>query len=286
MAYKILYNPLAGAVDDTNFYKELQTALAGEQIEFYDLTKIADITNYLSQLSAEDKVVIAGGDGTLNNFANAVGERQFANEIYYYPAGSGNDFWTDTGRVKGDKPLLIAPYIKELPKVSVNGKTYRVVNGVGFGIDGYCCEVGDKLKAENKKVNYTGIAVKGLLFHFKPVTAEVTVDGLTHTFKKVWIAPTMNGRYYGGGMIPTPAQDRFNKEHTVSACIMYGLGKIRTLMLFPKIFKGEHIKNKKAVSILTGHEITVKFSRPCALQIDGETILNVTEYTVKGYSNS
>jgi diacylglycerol kinase family enzyme len=286
MSYKILYNPLAGAVDDTNFYKELKALLADEQLEFYDLTKIDDINSYLTQLAADDKVVIAGGDGTLNRFANNVGDRQFANEIYYYPAGSGNDFWTDAGKVKGDKPILIAPYLKELPTVTVNGQSYKVVNGVGYGIDGYCCEVGDKLKAENKKVNYAGIAVKGLLFHFKPVTAEVIVDGVSHRFKKVWIAPTMNGKYYGGGMIPTPSQDRFNKEHTVSACIMYGMGKIRTLMLFPKIFKGEHIKNKKAVCILTGHQITVKFSRPCALQIDGETILNVTEYTVNGYGKN
>ena len=29
-----------------------------------------------------------------------------------------------------------------------------------------------------------------------------------------------------------------------------------------------------------GHEITVKFDRPTALQIDGETISGVTEYSV------
>ncbi len=33
--------------------------------------------------------------------------------------------------------------------------------------------------------------------------------------------------------------------------------------------------------IRTGHEITVEFDRPTALQIDGETITNVTTYTVK-----
>ena len=62
---------------------------------------------------------------------------------------------------------------------------------------------------------------------------------------------------------------------------MYGKGKIRTLMLFPKIFKGEHVKNKKMVEVLSGREITVKFPRPSALQIDGETVLNVTQYTVR-----
>jgi diacylglycerol kinase family enzyme len=280
--YKVLFNPLAGLINDTSFHGELEIGLNGETLEFYDITKIADIVAYINDLPDDVKIIIAGGDGTLNRFANDIGDAQFANEIYYFPAGNGNDFWNDAGKTKTDKPVLITPYLKNLPIVTVNGKNYKVVNGVGFGIDGYCCEVGDKLKAADKKVNYTSIAIKGLLFHFKPVNATVIVDGKTYTFKKTWIAPTMNGRYYGGGMIPTPAQDRFNSEHNVSCCIMHGYGRLRTLMLFPNIFKGEHIKDEKAVAILSGHEITVKFDRPCALQIDGETILNVTEYTVKG----
>ena len=49
-------------------------------------------------------------------------------------------------------------------------------------------------------------------------------------------------------------------------------------MAFPSIFKGEHVKKTDIVSIFTGNDIRVKFSRPCAAQIDGETVLNVTEY--------
>ncbi len=48
----------------------------------------------------------------------------------------------------------------------------------------------------------TAIAIKGLLFHYRPTNAVITVDGVTHTYKKVWLVPTMNGRYYGGGMMP------------------------------------------------------------------------------------
>ncbi|HEY8421918.1 MAG TPA: hypothetical protein VIL05_09300 [Thermoclostridium sp.] len=33
------------------------------------------------------------------------------------------------------------------------------------------------------------------------------------------------------------------------------------------------------VDIFTGHEITVEFDRPAALQIDGETVSKVTSYT-------
>ena len=32
----------------------------------------------------------------------------------------------------------------------------------------------------------------------------LVVDGTERVFKKVWIAPTMFGRRYGGGMMPTP----------------------------------------------------------------------------------
>ena len=36
----------------------------------------------------------------------------------------------------------------------------------------------------------------------------MTVDGKTEKFRNVWLAPTMFGRFYGGGMIPTPEQNR------------------------------------------------------------------------------
>ncbi|MDE7257091.1 MAG: diacylglycerol kinase family protein [Clostridia bacterium] len=279
MKYKVLYNPFAGRINDTAFFNELKTALEGDEPEYYDVTKVT-YPEFLAQVKDGEGVIIAGGDGTLNRFINETDGLEITAPVYYYAAGNGNDFWTDIGRKAGDKPVELALYLKDLPTVTVKGKTYKFINGVGYGIDGYCCEVGDKLKAADKKVNYTGIAVKGLLFHFKPANAKVTVDGVTKAFKKVWIAPTMNGRMYGGGMLPTPAQDRLNAERTVSVCIMHGSGKLKTLMTFPKIFKGEHIKKVKNVTVLKGKTVTVEFDKPCALQIDGETILGVNEYTV------
>ena len=177
--------------------------------------------------------------------------------------------------------IPINDYIKDLPIVEVNGMTRRFINGIGYGIDGYCCEVGDELaKKSDKPVNYASIAIKGLLFHYKPTNAVVTVDGETHEFKKVWLAPSMNGRFYGGGMNIAPAQDRLASPKTLSLVLFYGSGRLKTLMLFPSVFKGEHVKYEKHISIFTGKDITVKFDRPVALQIDGETVLDVSEYTV------
>ena len=35
------------------------------------------------------------------------------------------------------------------------------------------------------------------------------------------------------------------------------------------------------VTVIEGKDITVKFDRPTPLQVDGETVLGVTEYTAK-----
>lgn len=292
--YVVLLNPIAGHGGAEKVQEKLTQLLPDDELIFENLTTL-NTAEYIEKLDGETKIILAGGDGTINKFVNTVDCDMLHNELYLYAAGSGNDYFNDlrahvcelfpvdsefdTSTIRTTNTLFqINKYVKNLPTVEVQGKTYKFANGVGYGIDGYCCEVGDKLKAEGKKVNYTGIAIKGLLFHFKPRNAEIIVDGVSYNFKKVWIAPTMHGRYYGGGMIPTPNQDRSTGDK-LSLCVLYNSGKISTLMTFPKIFKGEHVKKEKMVKILEGKTITVKFDKPCALQIDGETVLNVTEYT-------
>ena len=273
----VIYNPLAGNGRAKEDAKLLQTVL-DEELELYDMTRITNYAAFLSGMEKDDYLVIVGGDGTLNRFVNDTNGIDISQEILYFPSGSGNDFARDIGT--NGNPMAITQYLMNLPSVEVNGKRYRFINGVGFGIDGYCCQVGDELKKmPGKKVNYAGIAVKGLLFHFQARNAKVTVDGKEYAYKKVWIAPTMHGHYYGGGMIPTPEQDR--SSGALSLMLFHGAGRFRALCVFPGIFKGTHVKHKNMVAVHTGHEITVEFDRPTPLQIDGETILDVTKYTAK-----
>ncbi len=276
--YCIIYNPFSGNKSGATCAKALQDRLNVN--ECIDMTSIESYQDFFE--SHQDvNVIICGGDGTLNRFLNDISDIEINSSIYFYPCGSGNDFFRDI-EADTNNIVCIDKYIKNLPTCFVGDKKSKFINGIGYGIDGYCCEVGDKLRLEsNKPINYTGIAIKGLLFHYKPTSAKVTVDGVIHEFKKVWIAPTMLGRYYGGGMMPTPAQDRLNESGELSVMIFHDTTNIQTLMIFPSIFKGEHIKNEKKVTVLTGKEITVEFSEPRPLQIDGETIPNVKSYTAR-----
>jgi len=276
----ILYNPLAGNGRSKSDAELINSIYIEEDAEHYDMTKIGDYSKLFAPLKEDSAIVICGGDGTLNKFINDTRSLCLNCKIYYYPSGYGNDFARDIGHAENKTPFLINDCIKDLPQVTINGRQYGFINGVGYGIDGYCCEEGDKLKSKAKKVNYTSIAIKGLLFHYKPTKATVTVDGKTHTYDKVWLAPTMKGRFYGGGMMPAPNQNRFDRTKEVSCMVFHGAGKLKALLLFPSIFKGTHIKHTNVVALHMGKEIEVTFDRPVPLQIDGETVPMVTSYRI------
>ena len=52
-----------------------------------------------------------------------------------------------------------------------------------------------------------------------------------------------------------------------------------------RYYKEIHIEKTEMISVFEGHNITVSFDKPTALQIDGETILGVTEYSVNTSNN-
>ncbi len=283
MKQYILFNPKAGGGSTKEqFLSEPVLKAEGYENEPVDMTALSSYAGFFAALAAEDRVVVCGGDGTLHRFINDTDGIDIKNPVYYFPAGTGNDFYNDIkDREKG--PLVyFTPYMQNLPKVTVNGKTERFLNNVGFGIDGYCCEVGDAQREKGvAKINYTSIAIKGLLGGFKRVTATVEFDGSKKVYKNVWLAPSMQGRFCGGGMMLAPDQDRLNPEHTVYLMIMFCPSKLKTVMVFPSVFKGEHVKHTEMVESFKAKKVHVVFDKPTAVQIDGETTKGVTEYYVE-----
>ncbi len=256
-----------------------------ERYVYEDLTQMHDVFLAITSITAQDKVIIAGGDGTLNHIVNDFLGRVPDREIWYYACGSGNDFYKDVKNDGQDGLILLNDYIKELPTVDVNGSERLFLNNVGYGLDGYCCEEGDRQRQKSSKpTNYSLIALKGLVYAYKPANARIIVDGKSYAHKKVWLAPAMNGRYYGGGIMMAPGQQRLNTEGKLSLIVVHGIARMLALPLFPKIYSGKHIGLKKYVDVISGHDITVEFNCPTALQIDGETVLGVTKYRAASYA--
>lgn len=276
--FYILYNPHAG----NGMSEATARNLAQNVYPDSEIVSMTDIKSYSEFFAdkAEASIVICGGDGTLNRFVNDIGNTPHG-DVYYMASGSGNDFLRDLGLTEQTEPILINKYIEKLPVCEVGGKKFKVLNGVGYGIDGYCCMMGDAMKAQKEeKIDYTAIAIGGLLGKYKTCGGRVTVDGESIYYKKIWLAPAMNGRYYGGGMMPCPDQDRLGGEGIVSCCVFHDTSKLQTLLIFPSLFKGEHTKHAKKVDLRSGKHVTVEFDSPRPLQIDGETIKGVSKFSM------
>lgn len=283
----ILYNPKSNCGKDfdnilenvKDFYKDTQTSSV-------DITLVDDIKALFTGFDDGDDVVIVGGDGTLNVMCNKLRGNEIKNRVFLYKAGTGNDFLRDVlGEDSDAQVVQINEYIDNLPVVTINGKEYLFINNVGYGIDGKVCTAAEDMREKGKKdINYTTLAIKLLLTSYKSNGAKVTVDGKTRSFKRVWLAPVMNGLFYGGGMMPAPKQDRNGTD--LSCCVIHSACALQILMLFPSLFKGEHIKDKKKVDIMSGKEIKVVFDAPQDVQIDGEIIRDVYEISTRKFSSA
>ncbi|MGI6071747.1 MAG: diacylglycerol/lipid kinase family protein [Lachnospiraceae bacterium] len=278
--YYILANPYAKTGTGEKSAQGVKQYLEGEKLEFLNIVDVSkDYPGFFGKLNEDDKLVICGGDGTLNRFVNGCGGIIPKNNIYNFPLGTGNDFTLDLGYKRRGAPILINKYLTNLPYVEVKGEKHLFLNNVAFGIDSWVCEVADAQKAVNPKAktNYTTIALKGLLGAYSPCNAKITVDGKSSEYKKVWMAPTMNGRFFGGGMMVTPNQDRMNPKRTITLMIFHNGSRFHIATGFPSIFSGKHVNNPR-VLFFEGNEIIVEYDEPRAVQIDGETVLGVTKY--------
>ena len=144
MKYAVLYNPYAGNGKCLNDAKKLDNILTNAEIEYVDMTKISDYKEYFSTLDESVKVIIAGGDGTLNEVFNGI--RDYSKvTLGYIPSGSGGDFARDLGISLDPKEALnsiLSP--KEYKLMDVGNLTNAECNkrfcvSAGIGFDAAVC---------------------------------------------------------------------------------------------------------------------------------------------------
>ena len=112
----LFYNPLAGEGEITEDLDILEFVL-DDPCVCCDMTKPETYEQSLFQLKEEDYLVVCGGDGTLNRFANLIADVDCRNEILYYPGGRQNNFARDHGRCGGSNPFPVNRHLTELSTI-------------------------------------------------------------------------------------------------------------------------------------------------------------------------
>lgn len=281
----ILYNPLAGCgncLDDAGMLDVIY-----DVTEYRDITKPIDYREYFSLLAPDDEVIICGGDGTLSRFANDTRDISIRNPIYYFACGRNNDFVRDLGLgINSEPSFRVNDYLRPLPTVSVNGESRLFINSVGFGLDSFCCPQrsrdSDKRDSSTAcKARLSFAALKALCRDWKPRIATISVDGVSQSFENVWLCSTFHGRYYCGGIMAAPEQDRLAPDRGISLLVIHGGGPLAALSLYPALTRGRHPRRKRQVSILRGKNIKVEFDSSAPLQVDGECFPSVSRYEAR-----
>lgn len=279
----VLFNPLSdnsrGKEDAEKFINENNIG----EVKYQSVIGL-NYKEFFGNLKEDETVLLCGGDGTVNYFINEIDVKDIKCKLYYAKCGSGNDFYRDVIGYQENNMVEFKQFLQKLPVVHVNGLTRKFINGIGYGIDGDTCLVGDEIREKDPDaiINYTNIAI-GLLLRkdgFKTKHATIEVDGKKYEFDNVWLSSAMFGKYYGGGMMAAPKQDRLNKEGTCTVTTLSSKGRLTTFLRFPGFSGGKH-EGKKHIVEIVGKKITVTFDKPCALQIDGDTVKDVLTYTVE-----
>ena len=90
----ILYNPLSNKGKNIKIAEKLHKKATKEQREskIVNLLEIKDVQAFLNGYNADDRMILIGGDGTLNRVVNQIKDIVIKPQIYMYKAGTGNDF--------------------------------------------------------------------------------------------------------------------------------------------------------------------------------------------------
>ena len=277
----ILYNPLANGGRGDKGLSDVLEALAAEAPQVLDITQI-DTAAVLGGLTASDKIVLCGGDGTVNRLVNDLGGQPPAVPVYLWRFGTGNDFLRDVTLGTPDetaRSILLNDRIPGLPIAQVEGKApFRFLNGCSCGVDAVVCGMMEESRLSPKKASYAATALRAFFKRYTPMRGRVTVDGEVREYDDIWLAVSMNGRFQGGGMKFAPDQKRDSDQ--LCCLVWHGTTPLGTLLRFPFVIVGKHT-GFPYCDMRFGREITVELEQPTMLQYDGEVIDGVTGYTAR-----
>ena len=214
-----------------------------------------------------ERVVVAGGDGTLHHALQALAGTQAA--LGVVPAGRGNDLArtleVPLHAVQALRHALTAP-IQSIDLGRVGKRWYACIGGVGF--DGEVAAVARRVgKAMPGPFVYPWALIRKLP-GFVPPHVRVEYDGT------VWEGRTMmalfaNGTTFGGGMRIAP--QAVLDDGLLDLVLVREVSKLELLRVFPRVYRGAHVDHP-AVSVARAAEARVTADRPLIPWGDGEPL--------------
>jgi len=234
---------------------------------------LADLAREAADAGAE-RLVVVGGDGSVNEVANGVAQRDV--EIAVIARGTGWDFARSQGIPRG---------IDDAVDVALNGTTREIdlgrvhyhswagtdetgwfANVASVGMSGAIAQrANETSKALGGKVSYYW-ATLAVFVRWQTGEMRLTIDDETRTGRMIDVM-VANGRYLGGGMMMCPQAEP--DDGLFDVLLIGDVTRRDLLFTLPKSYRGKHLPHPR-LELLRGRVVTVDADEPLPVELDGE----------------
>ena len=250
----------------------------GVDYEIYHTTTVGDATRYAKKRCEESpnetlRFYACGGDGTMNEVANALACRKNA-ELAVVPTGTGNDFLRVFSHIENfsdmDKLILGKAIPMDIIKFGEEKYSLNILN-IGFD-----CEVVKRVE-EIKRASWVphgmaySIAVTQVITKLYGSDFTITTDdGKVYDGNHILVA-FANAQYYGGGYRPAPTA--LVNDGLMHVCLFDRISRPMLMRLLPKYKAGTHldgIENRPYLHYFSCKKATFEAPDMMTVCADGE----------------
>jgi YegS/Rv2252/BmrU family lipid kinase len=262
----VIYNPVAGpkSVRRIDRIRELLAA-SGKPFEVHETAGPGDATWLAREAAASgaSAVVVAGGDGTINEVANGLAGTPVPLLIVAH--GTGNVFARELAlpqSVDDCLALLDRGRAITIPLARAEGRYFAIVASAGFD-----AEVVERVRSSHK--NRLGIAAYVLMGmrHFFRSQPALWIEFPGRERMEAQAVVLCRGRLYGGGVVMAP--DASLESRDLHAVVLLKKGRTALLGFVLNCLRGKHLASRHVLHRVTD-SLWVRSTIPSAAQIDGE----------------
>lgn len=272
----MVVNPISGDVDKSELTEAALFFAEKENLNLviYNTSKANDIVNIktLYKTYAPERIIVAGGDGTIKMVAEAMEKEEVILGIL--PAGSSNGLAVDLDLMLTLEENLKIAFLNdymEIDVITVNDKISLHLSDLGLNAELIKNYESATIRG---KLGYALQAVTTLIDFEGPFTATINANNETINCVARMIV-IANSKKYGTGVVINP--------HGVMNDGMFELVILKNLDLyvFGQILTGNMPVESNDVEIIVTDHAFIKTNFPVSFQMDGEYCGIETEYDVK-----
>lgn len=243
---------------------------------------ISEGSGHLGELAREavkggaHKLVLVGGDGSLNEIVNGLGKQLSKVELALIPQGTGSDFVREHGIPHSVAEAAHVALEGELHRFDLGKATFHAwdgkrteqyfANAAGAGISGAIARrVDDGSKGLGPRGSYA-LAVIAVFPRWHNCLVRLRVDETEREGRMHEVIAAI-GRFQAGGMKLCP--DALPDDGLFDVLILGDLSKADLVRNLHKTYRGTHLSHPK-VDVLRGTNVSIEAEEPLPIQLDGE----------------